>query len=195
MFRLGVTGGIGSGKSLVCEILSKFGIPVYDSDLRARELMRSGGSLEEGVIALLGRESYRGGELNRSYIAGRIFTEPGLREGLNSLVHPAVAEDFETWVRGAAEVPYVVKEAAILFESGAWMQVDMSVLVTAPEELRVRRIKERDGVGEEEVRRRMSTQMSETEALERADLQLRNDESSMLLPRVVELHEKILRSI
>jgi dephospho-CoA kinase len=194
MFQVGVTGGIGSGKTLVCSVFNKIGIPVYDADSRARTLMNQEPGLVSEIRELLGPEAYREGSLNRKYVAGKVFTDPDLLNQLNGIVHPAVREDYLQWVREQAGVPYVIEEAAILFESGAHRFMDLTVLVYAPEDLRIRRVMERDGVSEGYVRVRMRRQMNEDEKRELADKMINNDETEMLLPQIIRLHQHIVNN-
>jgi dephospho-CoA kinase len=192
MFRIGITGGIGSGKSLVCSILEKLGTPVYYADREARRLMNTDADLVEAIKELLGDDAYQEGELNRPEVGKRVFGNADLLKQLNQLVHPVVGNDFQTWCAIRENVPYVVEEAAILFESGAISHLDMSVLIYAPTELRIRRVMERDRISRQDVEQRMRSQMDEEEKKRLADRVILNDEKSLLLPRIVELHEGIL---
>lgn len=193
MYQIGITGGIGSGKTLVCSVIETLGVPVYYADREAKRLMNSHPVLKESIEGLLGKEAYRDGELDRRYVGRRVFGNRDLLEQLNSLVHPAVREDYRSWVDGWSEVPYVVEEAAILFESGANRNLDITVLVYAPSELRIRRVMQRDGVSKEEVQRRMLHQMDEEEKRILADEVIVNDDREMVLPQIIALHEKILK--
>lgn len=194
MFQVGITGGIGSGKTLVCSIFDKIGIPVYDADSRARSLMNHDPGLVSEITDLLGEEAYRDGSLDREYVAGKVFMNEDLLNRLNRIVHPAVRDDYLQWVKERTDVPYVIEEAAILFESGAHRFMDLTVLVYAPEDLRIRRVMERDGVSEEEVRMRMRHQMNEEEKKKLADQMISNDGTEMLLPQIIWLHEYILKN-
>lgn len=195
MLRVGITGGIGSGKTLVCKMLEILGAPVYSADERARYLMNKDPELKDQISLLLGKEAYSEGNLDRAYIAGRVFDNEILLDKLNKLVHPVVGSDFEKWAGRQDSVPYLLKEAAILFESGAHRQVDLTVLVHAPEELRISRVVERDAADPEQVRLRMKQQMSEDERKKLADYIINNNGKEMLLPQVIDLHESILRKI
>jgi dephospho-CoA kinase len=192
MFKLGVTGGIGSGKTLVCKIFEKLGVAVYDADSAARALMNSHAELKEGIVRIFGEAAYGDEGLNRAYLADIVFRDRKKLNALNQMVHPVVRKDFLGWAANQGTSPYVVEEAAILFESGAYAMMDESVLVYAPEELRIRRVMERDGISREQVQMRMGQQMSEEEKIKMADHVLTNDGTSMLLPQVIELHTKIL---
>ena len=191
---MGVTGGIGSGKTLVCSVFEKIGIPVYDADSRARTLMNEESGLVAEIRDLLGPEAYHEGSLNREYVAGRVFRDPDLLDRINGIVHPAVRDDYLWWVQDQAGAPYVIEEAAILFESAAHRFMDLTILVYAPENLRIRRVMERDGVGEEDVRMRMGRQMNEDEKRKLADEMINNDGTEMLLPQIIRLHQHILEN-
>lgn len=192
MFKLGVTGGIGSGKTLVCQIFEKLGVAVYNADSAAKTLMNSHRELKAGIVQVFGKEAYGPEGLNRSYLAGLVFGNREKLEVLNKLVHPVVRQDFLKWTELQEASPYVVEEAAILFESGAYAFLDQSVLVYAPQELRIERVMKRDGIGREQVLKRMGHQMDEEKKSEMADHVLMNDGMHMLLPQVIELHTKIL---
>lgn len=192
MLRIGITGGIGSGKSLVCNVFEKLGAPVYYADREARRLMNTDVDLVEAIKELLGNDAYQESELNRPEVGKRVFGNADLLKQLNQLVHPVVGNDFQAWCTTRENVPYVVEEAAILFESGAMSHLDMSVLIYAPAELRIRRVMERDRITRPEVEQRMRSQMDEEEKMRLADRVILNDEKSLLLPRIVELHEDIL---
>ena len=155
MMKVGITGGIGSGKSTVCRLFAQRGIAVYDSDREAKRLMTEDGALRAGITARFGAESYVDGALNRRYLASRVFSDAQALADLNALVHPAVRSDFASWAERQAG-PYVILESAILFEAGLEDAVDRTVAVLAPLELRLSRTCRRDGCDEEAVRRRMA---------------------------------------
>jgi len=195
MYQVGLTGGIGSGKTLVCSVLEKLGVPVYYADVEAIRLMNGDQDVLKQIVELFGRETYRGGSLDRAFLAQRVFGYPEMLAKLNAIVHPAVRNDYSLWVGRQHDTPYVVEEAAILFESGANRFFDRSVLVYAPEVLRISRVMQRDGVEEKGVRRRMMHQMDEKEMKELADDIIINDGKEMLLPQIIRIHQKILNSI
>lgn len=192
MFKLGLTGGIGSGKTLVCQIFEKLGVSVYYADTAAKILMNTNTELRTGIRSLFGEEAYGKDGLNTKVLARMVFGDPERLEGLNKMVHPLVREDFNRWTAMQDTSPYVVEEAAILFESGAYASMDQTVLVVAPEALRIKRVMARDGLSREHVLKRMGHQMSEEEKMDLADHVLVNDGTRMLLPQVIELHNKIL---
>ncbi|MEZ5072820.1 MAG: dephospho-CoA kinase [Bacteroidales bacterium] len=185
MIHVGLTGGIGSGKSLVGSVLKALGVPVYEADFRSKQLLEQETGLVEGVVDLFGSGAYQDGRLNRFYVAEKAFGDASLLQKLNALVHPRVREDYLSWREEQHGVPYTVEEAAILFESGAARWVDRVLVVTAPEALRIRRVMERDGVDEAAVRSRLRQQWTEEERLAQADDLLNNDEKNMLLPQIL----------
>ncbi len=192
MYKVGITGGIGSGKTTVCRLFAQLGIPVYPADERAKALMTEDPQLTEAIRQLLGEETYsEQGELNRTYIASRVFNNAGLLEKLNSLVHPAVFRDFDHWATRQSG-PYVIKEAALMFESGSYLDLDAVINVCAPEEIRLQRAIQRDNASEEQIRGRMSRQLSEEERVQRADYLIQNSGNELLIPQVMELHQIFL---
>lgn len=188
MYKVGITGGIGSGKSTVCRLFEQNGIAVYDSDARAKALMAEDATLREQLVEAFGAECYNEQGLNRAYLAGRVFGDEAELQRLNGIVHPAVKEDFRRWAdaqRGA----YVVLESAILFESGFDTEVDTTLAVMAPMEERLRRTVERDGVDREAVRRRMEHQLSDDELHARAARTIVNLRMDYLESDVEQLHK------
>ena len=191
-FQVGVTGGIGAGKSIVCRIFQMLHTPVYDADSRARWLMNNDKDLMEKIIQEFGPESYTEGSLDRRYVAGVVFPDPDKLQALNGLVHPAVAQDYSEWKESTSH-PYVIREAALLFEAGAYQDLDFLILVTAPEEMKIKRILERDPFrNEKEIREIIGRQWTDERKAEFADAVLENDEKELLIPQVIELHEHFL---
>ncbi|MFN4079410.1 MAG: dephospho-CoA kinase [Saprospiraceae bacterium] len=194
--RIGVTGGIGSGKSLVCRMLSALsGAPVYDADTRAKALIESDAGVRRAVAALLGDEAYGpDGAYQRAYVAERVFGNPALLQALNAIVHPAVEADSRQWheAQCAAGAPYTLKEAALLVESGAWRYLDLLIVVTAPEDLRLDRTIQRDQTNAEAVRMRMRRQWPEDELLRHAHIQIANDGKRLLGPQIWAAHRAIV---
>ena len=173
MLRIGVCGGIGSGKSTVCEMFAARGIAVYSADERAKELMNSSESLREALVEAFGAECYRDGVLDRAYLAGRVFGCDEQLQRLNAIVHPAVREDFERWTAEQSS-DYVILEAAILFEAHFDDVVDATVAVLAPAPLRLERAMKRDGVSREKIELRMAAQASDDELVSRANFAIVN---------------------
>lgn len=185
---VGITGGIGSGKSLICNTFRSLGYRVYDADSRAKALMAEDAELVSGIKALLGEAAYRpDGSLDRAYVGGIVFQNPDKLAQLNQLVHPATGRDFARWMAETPEdyrKPFVLKEAAILYESGAWKQSDGVISVYAPKSLRLRRVMARDQAPEEAVIARMDKQWPELEKLRRADFAIFNDGEHLIAPQV-----------
>lgn len=189
MIKVGITGGIGSGKSTVCRLFAARGVAVYDSDAAAKRLMA--GPLREAVEARFGQESYRDGVLDRRYLADIVFRDREALQALDAIVHPAIMRDFEAWA-SEQQGDYVVLESAILFEAGLEKSVDLTVAVLAPEKLRIERTCRRDGTDAESVRRRIAAQMSDDELHARADYMIVNILEEELAP-VVEQLDRLFR--
>lgn len=190
MLVLGLTGGIGSGKTTVASIFETFGVPIYNSDQRAKWLMNNDDQLRSEVISLFGEEAYTSEGLNRPFIASKAFADKSLLSKLNAIVHPIVARDFEEW-KSTQNSEIVVKEAAVLIESGAFKQVDKVVVVSAPVDVRISRVVNRDKVSVQEVEQRIKNQLSEEERLKYADFVIQNDGTKMLIPQVRDIMESL----
>lgn len=190
MYKVAITGGIGSGKSKVVELLAQRGVAAYDSDSRAKALMASSPELREQIIECFGSEAYDGEALNRRYLAERVFNDKEALTKLNAIVHPAVMADFERWAEGE-EGNYVVMESAILFEAGLEGSFDATVSVMAPEELRLERAMKRDGATEEQIRERMRNQLSDEERCDRSTFAIVNIELDDLEDDVEQLHRRL----
>lgn len=191
--QVGVTGGIGSGKSTVCKVFQTLGIPIYEADTRAKWLMNTDDKLKKAIIERYGNKAYAEGELNRPFLAEKVFSDPEEVAYLNSLVHPCVAEDYQAWVAGHADKPYVIREAAIMLEAGYSDQLDVVINVAASPEVREHRTLLRDAHRtERQVRSIMEQQLSEEARKEKATYTIRNEGDEMLLPRLLKLHDQIL---
>jgi len=195
MLQIGITGGIGSGKSTVAGIFHCLGIPVYDADSHAKALMTTDGNLKESIRKEFGTLSFTDqGQLNRSYLATEVFPNPDKLRRLNQLVHPSVAEDYRKWVthQKNLEVPYVIKEAALLYDSGSNKLLDKIVIVTAPDQVRRERVKVRDRRSDQEIEEIMKRQMTQEELVKRGDFIITNDGTKLLIPQVLQLHQQFL---
>ncbi len=191
--KIGLTGGIGSGKTTVARVLEQLGAAVYYADERGRRLSDDDPEIVLKIKSLLGDDAYRpDGTLDRRRVAQRVFSDTALLRRLNAIVHPAVREDFERWAEEHAAAPYTVLESAILFESGFDAAADRVVVVAAPEALRIARVMHRDGTDEAAVRARIGAQLPQDELIARADEVLCADDHTLLIPRIVRLHEKLL---
>lgn len=188
MLKIGVTGGIGSGKTTVCKVFEVLNVPVFYADDAAKSVMNSDVNLITALKAEFGDKIYsQEGLLDRKALAALVFNNQQALKKLNSLVHPAAIQAFKDWTEWQAS-PYVIKEAAILFESGSYKDCDYTVLVYTPEDLRIKRVLKRDGVTEEQVRARIEKQMPEEEKKKLADFTIVNDGKEALLPQVLKLH-------
>lgn len=194
MLRIGLTGGIGSGKSTVAKIFEVLGIPVYYADDAAKRLMNESPEIREKLIHHFGAETYLENILNRTHLAAVAFSDPEKTKLLNSIVHPVTIADAEEWMN-LQKTPYAVKEAALIFEANADKQLDLVIGVSAPFELRLQRAMQRDNISAELVRSRMSRQMDEEEKMSRCDFVIVNDEKELLIPQVVKIHEDLLSNI
>ncbi len=192
--KVGITGGIGSGKTTVCKIFESLGIPVYNADERAKWLMVNHPLIVKGLKDLFGEQAYLGdGSLNRKGIAAIVFSDKEKLNQLNALVHPAVYQDGEDWHASFSDVPYTIKEAALHFESGAYRTMDVMITVFAPEEMRLQRVINRDDANLQEVKDRMSKQMPDQEKMEKSDFVIYNDGTQLLIPQILEIHDSICR--
>lgn len=190
MFRIGITGGIGSGKSTVCRLFAEHGVPRYDCDREAKRLMVEDEALRKAIRSRFGEACYdAAGALNRPYLARRVFGSPAELAALDALVHPAVFADFERWAE-AQTAPYVLVESAILFEAGLDRRVDRTVAVLAPAALRLERAVRRDGADPEAIRRRMAAQTDDDTLRGRADFSIVNIREEELAPTVAELDRR-----
>ena len=189
---VGITGGIGSGKSTVAKIFEILGIPVYYADDKAKSLMNHDSELKEQIIQEFGEESYNSeGDLNRKYLASTVFSDPEKVKKINSLVHPAVGRDFETWA-SIQSTSYVLKEAALIFETGGEKKLDAGINVSSPLKIRVNRVLMRDPHRSlEQINQIIDQQIPDEDKNERADFVIKNTENKMLIPQVLEIHQKL----
>ena len=191
MLKIGITGGIGSGKSTVARVFEVLGIPVYYADEAAKHLMNEDEALKEKIKTSFGEDAYKEDKLDRKFLSSIVFNNPEKLALLNALVHPATLADAARWMQKQS-TPYSIKEAALIFESGAQEQLDYVIGVTAPAPLRIQRTMQRDGLTREEVIARIDKQMDETIKMKLCNFVIKNDEQQMLLPQVIAVHEKLL---
>jgi len=182
--KIGITGGIGSGKSIICEVLKVMGYPVFNSDDEAKLLMMNNREVINQIINVFGDEAYIGNSLNRPYLAAQIFNDESLKTALNNIVHPAVRKAFKEWAE-TQKTTLVFNEAAILFETGAYKTFDHTVLVTAPEAIRIARVISRDKTTIEEVQQRMKNQWKDDAKKELASYVINNDNTTLVIPQVI----------
>ncbi|MBK7870120.1 MAG: dephospho-CoA kinase [Saprospiraceae bacterium] len=192
--KVGITGGIGSGKTTVCKIFETLGIPVYYADERAKWLMVNDPDLIKDIKVLFGEAAYDlEGHLNRKYISDIVFNNPEKLNQLNSLVHPAVAKDGSAWNQAQVGVPYTLREAALIYEAGINKHLDYVIVVTAPLELRIQRVMQRDQIPREAVEARIDKQMPEEEKVRLGDFVIVNDGEQALIPQVLAIHQKLCK--
>jgi len=193
-FKLGITGGIGSGKTSVCKVFNVLGIPFFSTDPEAKEIMDNDKSIIHRINSIAGRDLYPDGSLDRMALANLIFNDNLLLEKVNSLVHPIVFDHFRKWQMGQ-DAPYVIFEAAILFESGASKLVDRIATVVAPSEERVERVIRRNNLSREQVMERMRNQMDDDSRIKMSDYVIYNSENDMIIPAILKIHEDLLKFI
>jgi dephospho-CoA kinase len=193
--QVGITGGIGSGKSTVAKIFLALGIPVYDADSHAKLLMNTDPILIDQIKQEFGEAAYVNDQLDRKYIAKQVFGFPDRLKKLNSFVHPRVAVDYSNWVQSHINKPYVLKEAALLFEAGSAAQLDTIIVVTSPEALRIKRVMQRDGRTEAEVKKIIGEQWPQEKLVKLGQHEIRNDEKVAVIPQVLELHSAFLKTV
>jgi dephospho-CoA kinase len=196
MLKVGITGGIGSGKTTVAKIFAAMGVPVYNADIKAKKIMASNPDVKKQIKALLGNEAYHSnGKPNRPYIASKIFGNKDLLTAMNHIVHPAVHTDTEAWTNHylkEGNTAYILKEAALLVENGSYKSLDKLIVVTCPEAERILRVMKRDKLPEEEVIKKIKNQLPESEKIKVADYIIINDGQHPLIPQVWKIHQELI---
>jgi dephospho-CoA kinase len=193
-FKIGITGGIGTGKSTVSKILIALGYPVYFSDDRAKWLMENNQQLIAELTRLIGNETYIAGKLNRSFIAEKLFSNSQLKAKINELVHPVVRHDFNVWA-DSQQAPLLFQESALLVETGAYQLFDALIVVTAPLEQRIKRIQKRDGISINEINMRLTNQLAESEKIAVADYVISNDDHQPIVFQIQKIVGELLKQI
>jgi len=191
VLRVGLTGGIGSGKSTAAQIFEVLGIPVYYADISAKKLMNEDAELRSAIATIFGNQAYANNILDRKYISSIVFSDPAKLQQLNALVHPATKKDGEGWMQQQTS-PYAIHEAALIFEAKVSDRLDLVIGISSPIELRIQRAMERDKVSREEVLKRMNQQLDEELKMSKCDFVLINNEQQLLIPQVLDLHEKLV---
>jgi dephospho-CoA kinase len=192
--KIGITGGIGSGKTTISKVFEVLGIPVYYADLEAKRLMNEDELLKEKIQYHFGKECYKNGSIDRKYLSNLVFNNEKKLSLLNSIVHPVTLEDAKVWMQKQTS-PYTLKEAALIFESGSQQQLDYVIGVYSPTPLRIQRVINRDQLSREEVKSRMEKQMDETIKMRLCDFVINNDEQELVIPQVIKIHETLLSKI
>ena len=188
---VGLTGGIGSGKSTVAKVFESLNVPVFNSDLEAKNIINNDEVVIHAITEVFG-DIYQNGELDKVKMAAIVFNDSLALEKLNKIVHPKVAEYFEQWVTTNKDAPVLIKEAAILIESGAYHHMDKIILVTAPKSIRIKRVINRDDVTEEKVVGRMNSQLSDEEKLSFSDFIIVNDDKQLVIPQVLVVYKQLI---
>ena len=191
MLKIGLTGGIGSGKSVVAELLQIMGIPVYDSDASSKNMCNTDESLIKSMISLFGPELYKDGLLDGKLLADHVFGNETALKAVNALIHPVVVRDFMEWCKLNSQYPILVMESAIIFEAGLEHLFDRIITVTAPEEIRIERICKRNGMSSESVKVRLKNQISESERISKSDIIIVNDGVQAVLPQVIKIVQSL----
>lgn len=193
MLTVGLTGGIGSGKSLIASVFRILGIPVFNADTQGQSLTNSNPDIQHELHSWLGDGFFIDGVLNRSQLAGFVFNDSRALEKLNGIIHPYVASAFKNWTAEHAADPYVIHEAAILFESGYYKQLDLNILVTCPEEIRLQRITVRDGISRKDALLRLRNQWTDDRKIPLARYIINNDESELIIPEILKIHNLLIQ--
>lgn len=194
MISIGLTGGIGTGKTTVANIFKVLGIPVYDADFEAKKIMNENKEVQNKIVKIFGEKSYANKKLNRNYIASIVFNDAQKLELLNAIVHPETIASSKKWMNKQTG-SYCIKEAALLFESGSAQGLDYIIGVFAPNALRIKRVMQRDHLTAEQIKNRMNKQIDEEIAKKLCDFIIENDEQQLLIPQVLKIHEQILSKI
>jgi dephospho-CoA kinase len=193
LLKVGITGGIGSGKTIVCRIFEMLGIPVYYADIKAKNLIENNPEIKANIINTFGQSSFTPEGYNRKYMASLVFNNFDLLEKLNAIVHPSVTNDFKEWCQEHSSAQYVVHESAVLFESGVHEITDYIIVIDAPLEQRIKRIKERDSITDQEIMKRINNQWPSEKLSSLANWVIHNDNNNLVIPQVIKIHEQIAR--
>ena len=194
MLKIGLTGGIGSGKTTVAHIFELLGIPVYYADDAAKKLINEDENLKQQIIHHFGKECYVDGKLNRTFLAEIVFSNPQKTKLINSIIHPATIADAVKWMQ-KQHAPYAIKEAALIFEAHSEKNLDLVIGVSSTLEVRLERVMLRDGISKEAVEKRMQNQMNEKEKMKNCNFVINNNETELLIPQVISLHNKLLQNL
>ncbi|PIE86327.1 MAG: dephospho-CoA kinase [Bacteroidia bacterium] len=195
MLKIGLTGGIGSGKSMVCAIFSKLGVPIYNADKEAKKLTNSHPKIIKQLSDAFGADIYQAsGMLNKQKLSQHIFTDKNALASVNAIIHPIVIEDFTEWVKHQTEATYIIKEAAILFESGTHAEMDKIITVISPLELRISRVMKRDNLERKKVLERIENQISDEEKIQFSDYVIINNEHQALIPQILKIHKTLAKN-
>ena len=191
---IGLTGGIGSGKTTVCKVFERLGIPIYYADIQAKLLMTSNSEIKNQLIQRFGEQTYINNKLNKKYIAEQIFNNKENLNSINSIVHPVVRNHFKEWTK-QQQAHYVINENAILFKSGFYKDTNIIISVITPEYIRIERVIKRDNTTTEAVKSRINNQISDEEIIKKSDYIIYNDSTNLILPQILKIHRNILKTL
>jgi dephospho-CoA kinase len=192
MIKVGVTGGIGSGKSLICKVFEKLGVPVYYADVAARDLSESDQEIKKCLIFLMGEDIYEDNSLNRPKMASLIFNNKQLLNSVNQIFSQKMRDHFASWCNGYTHYPYLINESAILFESKMYLLFDKIITISAPEEIRIQRVMTRQNMNRDKIKVIMQNQLSEIETIQRSHYVIINDGLSLVLPQIIQIHKSLM---
>lgn len=196
MIKVGITGGIGVGKSIICDLFKVIGIPVFNSDIEAKNIIKSDTDIKKQLVHRFGSDVYLlDGEINKPYFAKIIFNDKEAISFVNSIVHPAVHSHFNSWVNNQKGIHYVLYESAIIYETSVDLMLDRIIVVSSPLEIRIKRVMERDSVTISKVKERISNQWSQNRIVELADDVIVNDDIKLIIPQVIEIHNNIIKQL
>ena len=194
MIIVGLTGGIGSGKTTIGKYFASCGIPVYIADDEAKALMNRSKVIKRKLVKLFGKSAYKEGKLNRPYLASKIFNDKTLLQEMNAIVHPKVASHFKRWIK-KQDAPYIIKEAAIIFENNLQYQYDFIIAVVADEDLRINRVMQRDGATRKKIESIIANQLPDEDKIKRSDFVILNNDLEVAKKKAKEIHKTILLKI
>lgn len=194
MIKVGVTGGIGSGKSLICMVFERLGVPVFYADIAARELTESDQEIRKCLISLMGEEIYEGKSLNRTKMASLIFNNKQLLNSVNQIFSQKIMAHFSTWCKSYTLYPYIISESAIMFESKIYLFFDKIITVSAPEEIRIQRVMTRKDMNRKKVKAIMQNQLPDNETTQRSHYVIINDDLTLVLPQIMQIHKSLMKT-
>lgn len=192
--KIGLTGGIGSGKSTVCRIFELLNVPTYNSDVKAKELIHTHSTLVELYKSYFGEDVFEGGSLDTKKVSQILFKKPDVLQAIQKVVHPIVRSDFSAWAH-QQNSPWVINEAAVLFEGGSFVEMDLMITVVAPAELRLSRVMKRSGLSKSEVQARMDNQWNDEKKVDLSDFVIYADDQQLVIPQVLEIYNKLLKRV
>lgn len=195
MKKIGLTGGIGSGKSIISKCFSSIGVPIYNSDIEAKKLLNRSHAVQEQLISAFGKKIFTNGKIDKKKFSDAIYKNEESLKKSNEIIHPAVKSHFDNWVKINSKHDYIIKEAAIMYESGSHKEMDKIITVFSPEKIREERLLERPGLTSKTLHKIIESQISEEEKIERSDFTIYNDEVQLIIPQILAIHKEILKNL